>query len=85
VQLVRLRRPKTTCSPSYEDYRPTTNVAILWNMGHTYRRPCTGRLGQSKETKNSNVIDMLNRNEYRNLKLAGATMGGGIGECEEDW
>jgi hypothetical protein len=25
------------------------------------------------------------RNEYRNLKLAGATMGRGLGRSEEDW
>jgi hypothetical protein len=29
AKLVRLRRPKSTCSPSYVDYRPTTTAAIL--------------------------------------------------------
>jgi hypothetical protein len=29
VKLVRLRTPKTACSPSYADYRPKTNAAIL--------------------------------------------------------
>jgi hypothetical protein len=32
---VRLRRLKATCPFSYADYRPTTNAAILWHMGHT--------------------------------------------------
>jgi hypothetical protein len=27
---------------SYVDYRPTTNAAILWYMGHTKGRPCMG-------------------------------------------
>jgi hypothetical protein len=37
VKLVRLRRPKITCSPSYLDYRPETNVVILLDMGHRLR------------------------------------------------
>jgi hypothetical protein len=36
VKLVRLRRPKIACSPSYVDYRPKTNAVIL-SMGHTLR------------------------------------------------
>jgi hypothetical protein len=43
VKLVRLRRPKATCSPSYADYKPKTNAAILSNMGHTKGRPHMGR------------------------------------------
>jgi hypothetical protein len=36
VKLVRLRRPKrTTCSPSYSDYRPKANTAKLLDMDHT--------------------------------------------------
>jgi hypothetical protein len=38
--LVRLRRPKITCSPSYVDYRPKTNEAMLLDMGHTLRGEC---------------------------------------------
>jgi hypothetical protein len=38
AKLARLRRPKITCSPSYEDYRPKTNAVILLDMGHTVRR-----------------------------------------------
>jgi hypothetical protein len=37
---VRLRRPKITCSPSYVDYLPKTNVVILLDMGHTLRGAC---------------------------------------------
>jgi hypothetical protein len=62
------------------------NSGILWDTGHTKGRPCTGGLGQWKETKNLNVVDVLTyRNEYRNFKLAWATMGRGLGRSEEDW
>jgi hypothetical protein len=47
-----------------------------------------GRIGQGKETKNLNLVDVLTihiRNEYRNLKRAGATLGRGLGRSEEDW
>jgi hypothetical protein len=37
VKLVRLRRPKIACSPSYADYRLKTNAVILLYMGHTLR------------------------------------------------
>jgi hypothetical protein len=37
-EVVRLRRPKITCSPSYEDYRSKTNAVILLDMGHTLTR-----------------------------------------------
>jgi hypothetical protein len=30
---------------SYADYRPKTNAAILWNMGHSRGRPCMGGIG----------------------------------------
>jgi hypothetical protein len=59
VKLVRLRTPKNTCSSSYAGYRPKTNAAILLDMGHTKGRPCMGRIGQEKETKNLNVVDVL--------------------------
>jgi hypothetical protein len=59
VKLVRLRRPKAACSPSYADYRPKTNAAILWDMGHTKGRPHRVGIGQGKETKNLNVFDVL--------------------------
>jgi hypothetical protein len=36
-KLVRLRRPKIACSPSYADYRPKTNAVILLDRGHTLR------------------------------------------------
>jgi hypothetical protein len=59
VKLVRLRRPKVTCSQSYGDYRLKTNAEIVLDMGHTKRRPSTGRIGKRKETKNLNVVDVL--------------------------
>jgi hypothetical protein len=37
VKLVRLRRPKIVCSPSYADYRTKTNAVILLDMGHKLR------------------------------------------------
>jgi hypothetical protein len=58
VKLASCRRPKVTCSPSYVDYRPKTNAVILLDMGHTKGRPCTGGIGQGKETKNLNVVDV---------------------------
>jgi hypothetical protein len=36
-KLVRLRRPKIICSPSYVVYRPKTNAVILLDMDHTLR------------------------------------------------
>jgi hypothetical protein len=59
VKLVRLRRPKITCSPSCGDYRPKTNAVILLDMGHTKERLCTEKIGPGKETKNLNVVDVL--------------------------
>jgi hypothetical protein len=34
MKLVRLRRPEITYSPSYADYRPNTNAAILWDRNY---------------------------------------------------
>jgi hypothetical protein len=59
VKLVKLRRPKIACSPSYADYRPKTNAAMLLDMGHTKGRLCKGGIGQGKETKILNVADVL--------------------------
>jgi hypothetical protein len=59
MKLARLRRPKIACSPSSVDCRSKTNAAILWDMGHTKERPCKTRIGQGKETKNLNVVDVL--------------------------
>jgi hypothetical protein len=36
-----------------------TNAAILWDTGHTKGRLCKGRIGQGKETKNLNEVDVL--------------------------
>jgi hypothetical protein len=63
VKLVRLRRPKPACSSSYTDYRPKTNTAILWDMGHMNGRPHSvgvwGKIKQGKKTKNLTVINVL--------------------------
>jgi hypothetical protein len=34
ARLARLRRPKITCSPSYEDFRSRANTAICLDLGH---------------------------------------------------
>jgi hypothetical protein len=45
-----------------------------------------GGIAQGKEFKNLNVFDVFSvQNGYRNIKLAGATMGRGGGKSEEDW
>jgi hypothetical protein len=59
VKLVRLRRPKARFSLSYADYRPKTNAVILWDMGHPKGRLCKGEIGQGKESKNLNEVDVL--------------------------
>jgi hypothetical protein len=59
VKVARLRRPKAACSPSYVGCRPKINATILWNMSHTKERLCKGEIGQGKETKNFNEVDVL--------------------------
>jgi hypothetical protein len=59
MKLVRLKRPKAACSPSYVDYSSTRSAAILWDMSNTKGRLCQGGIGQRKETKNLNVVDVL--------------------------
>jgi hypothetical protein len=86
MKLARFRRPKAIYSPSYEDCRPKINTAILWDMCHPKGKLCKGRIGQGKEIKNLNEVTCSQyRNEYRNFKLAWATMGNGLGTSEEDW
>jgi hypothetical protein len=51
---------------------------------HTKGRLCTGGIGQGKETKNLNVVDVFTVQEYRYFKLARATMGSGLGRSKED-
>jgi hypothetical protein len=59
VKLARLRRPKEPHVLPHVDYRPKTNASILWNMGHTKGRLHIAEIGQGKETKNLNVVDVL--------------------------
>jgi hypothetical protein len=67
------------------DCRPKTNAAILWDTGHTKERLYKRGIEQGKETKNLNEdVCSLYRNEYRNFKLARATMGSRLGRSEED-
>jgi hypothetical protein len=51
--------PKIPCFPSYVDYRPKINAAILWDTIHTKRRLCRGGIGKGKKTKNLNEVDVL--------------------------
>jgi hypothetical protein len=41
------------------DYRPPTNAAVLCDMEHTKGRLHTGVIGQGKESKNLNVVDVF--------------------------
>jgi hypothetical protein len=63
VKLVRLRRPKATCSLSYVECRPKINAAILWDASHTTERPYMGGGGQGMETENLNVVYVLSAQE----------------------
>jgi hypothetical protein len=68
------------------NYRPKIIAAILWDMGHTKERPPLE--GQEKGRKSKTLMWLIcswYRNEYRNLKLARATMGRGLKRSEEDW
>jgi hypothetical protein len=38
LKLVRFRRPKIACSPSYADYKPKTNAVILLDIGRNRER-----------------------------------------------
>jgi hypothetical protein len=40
-------------------YRPKTNAAILWDASYTKGRSHMGAIGQEKDTKNLNVVDVL--------------------------
>jgi hypothetical protein len=65
------------------DCRPKTNATILWD---TKGKLCKSGIGQGKETKTLNEVDVLMyRNEYRNLKLARASKGRGLRRSKEDW
>jgi hypothetical protein len=54
-----VQKAKSPCSFSYVNYRSKTNIAILWDTGHTKGRLHTRWIGQGKETKYLNVIDVL--------------------------
>jgi hypothetical protein len=48
-----------SCVSVHADYRPKTNAVILLDMDHTKGRLHMGEIGQRKETKNLNVVDVL--------------------------
>jgi hypothetical protein len=51
MKLIRLRRPKITCSPLYVDYRPKINaINIIGHGSHTKGRTHIGEIGKGKET-----------------------------------
>jgi hypothetical protein len=50
MKLVRLRRPKIACSPSYAGYRPKKGSNIIGHGSHTKGRMCMGGIGKGKET-----------------------------------
>jgi hypothetical protein len=58
-EAIQAQKNKSHMFPSYVDYRPKTNAEILWDMHHTKGRTHMGDIGQGKETKNLNVIDVL--------------------------
>jgi hypothetical protein len=45
------------------EYRPKTNSTIIWTTGFIKGRLCMGGIGQGKETKNLNVVDVLSIKE----------------------
>jgi hypothetical protein len=45
------------------EYRPKNNAAILWDVGQPERRSPMGGIGQGKEIKNLNVVDVLSVQE----------------------
>jgi hypothetical protein len=46
-----VRRPKIACPPSYVDYRPRRNAAILLDMDHTKGRLCTRGISKARKLK----------------------------------
>jgi hypothetical protein len=59
AKLVRFRKPKIACSPSYVDYKPKINAVILLDMGRILRGDCMGGIRKGKKTKNFSVADVL--------------------------
>jgi hypothetical protein len=58
VNLVRLRRPKITCSPSCAIYRSKINVEILLDLGHTTEGDPYWKNKEREENLNLNVVDV---------------------------
>jgi hypothetical protein len=63
ISKVRLRNSKIACSPSYADFKSKTNAVILLDTGHTKGRLCLEGIGQRKDAKNLNVVDVLTVSE----------------------
>jgi hypothetical protein len=66
----------------FVEYRPNTNVAILWNTGHTKGRSHTRELEKLRAWIGS--IYLLYNDEYRNLKVTETTIKKGLRYNEEN-
>jgi hypothetical protein len=58
VKLARFRRPKAACFLSYVEYRPNTNTAVLWKIGHAKGKT------QEGSYKKVNIVDVLSIQEW---------------------
>jgi hypothetical protein len=58
-ELSQVQKVKITCSPSHTYYTTKTKEVILLDTGHTKERQHTGWIGQGKEIKNLNLVDVL--------------------------
>jgi hypothetical protein len=50
-EVIRLRRPKIVCSPSYANFRSRANAAMLLDMGHMLRREHMRGMGTGRKPK----------------------------------
>jgi hypothetical protein len=69
VKLARFRRPKASCSLSSVQYRPNTNAALR-NILLTKWRSGMREVGQKKETKKVNMVDVLNLYTRMNIEFS---------------
>jgi hypothetical protein len=51
-EVIQAQKVKSNMLSLIADYIPKTNAAILLDTDHTKGCPCTGGVGQGKETKN---------------------------------
>jgi hypothetical protein len=67
-----------SCSLSFVEYRPNTNVAILWNTGHTKGRSHMRGIGKIRTW--IGLMYPVFKTEYRNLNLTETTIRKGLRE-----